>query len=344
MKTIIKDAYAKTGDPFLGSPVVDFGVRGSAGGPMGGLHASAAALGGFAHFMVSDMSDNMPALHFAQTWGFRGPLKDQPLPLSIFATEHSIMTSFGHHEQTAFHHMLATAPDKPISIVMDAYDLFKAIDTLGIHFRDQQILARPETAPVIIHPDSVDPHIILPKVLTMLAGYFLWHHGDGPGLRPAQPARARDPGRRHLGRQARQHLRRRHRRQVCARQSHLWLGGRPAPVGNARYAQVCLQGLPPPACSVRQVGRDDEQGPDHRSRQAEQKEGLLTVECNDGVLSTVVAKTVEAYEENQAKSILKTYYMYEDGLLVSFDSLQEMRARVDASESRKRKRDEGSFS
>ena len=68
------------------------------------------------------------------------------------------------------------------------------------------------------------------------------------------------------------------------------------------------------------------------------------MECNDGVLSTVVAKTVEAYEENQAKSILKTYYMYEDGLLVSFDSLQEMRARVDASESRKRKRDEGSFS
>ena len=53
------------------------------------------------------------------------------------------------------------------------------------------------------------------------------------------------------------------------------------------------------------------------------KEGLLTVECKDGVLSTVVAKTIEAYAENQAKSILKTYY--EDGLLVLFGSLQKMR-------------------
>ena len=35
-----------------------------------------------------------------------------------------------------------------------------------------QILARPETAPVIIRPDSGDPHSIPPKVLSMLAGYF----------------------------------------------------------------------------------------------------------------------------------------------------------------------------
>ena len=92
MKTIIKDAYAKTGGPFLGSPVVDFGVRGSAGGPMGGLHASAAALGGLAHLMASDLSDNVPALHFAQAWGFRGPLQQELLPPSILATEQSIMT------------------------------------------------------------------------------------------------------------------------------------------------------------------------------------------------------------------------------------------------------------
>ena len=92
MKTIIKDAYAKTGGPFLGSPVVDFGVRGNPGGPMGGLHASAAALGGLAHLMASDLSDNVPALHFAQAWGFRGPLQQELLPPSILATEQSIMT------------------------------------------------------------------------------------------------------------------------------------------------------------------------------------------------------------------------------------------------------------
>eukprot|EP00966_Prymnesium_polylepis_P085807 1986148-Prymnesium_polylepis.1 len=63
------------------------------------------------------------------------------------------MTSFGHDEQAAFHHLLTTATDQPISIVMDAYDLSKAIDTLGLHFRDQ-ILARPASAPVIIRPDS----------------------------------------------------------------------------------------------------------------------------------------------------------------------------------------------
>ena len=63
------------------------------------------------------------------------------------------MTSFGHDEQAAFHHLLTTVPDKPISIVMDAYDLFKAINTLGIHFRDD-ILKRPETAPVVVRLES----------------------------------------------------------------------------------------------------------------------------------------------------------------------------------------------
>ena len=62
------------------------------------------------------------------------------------------------------------------------------------------------------------------------------------------------------------------------------------------------------------------------------KEGLLTVECHDGVFTTVVAKTFEDFTANQAKSILKTYY--KDGLLVSFDSLKEMRARVSQDETR----------
>ena len=59
------------------------------------------------------------------------------------------MTSYGRNEQTAFGFLLSKAPDKPISIVMDAYDLFAAIDTLGTYFL-HEILARPETAPVVI--------------------------------------------------------------------------------------------------------------------------------------------------------------------------------------------------
>ena len=57
------------------------------------------------------------------------------------------------------------------------------------------------------------------------------------------------------------------------------------------------------------------------------KEGLLTVECNDGVFSTIAAETMEAYEANQAKLIHKIYYE-EQGLLTSFDSLKEMRERT----------------
>lgn len=49
--------------------------------------------------------------------------------------------------ECAFHHLLTKAPDQPISIVTDAYDLFKAIDTLGIHFCDEN-LKRPVTAPI----------------------------------------------------------------------------------------------------------------------------------------------------------------------------------------------------
>jgi hypothetical protein len=61
---------------------------------------------------------------------------------------------------------------------------------------------------------------------------------------------------------------------------------------------------------------------------------LLTVECDDGVFSTVIAKTLAAYKENQAKSILKTYYAGRAPRLI------RLAARIDASESRKRKRDE----
>jgi nicotinamide phosphoribosyltransferase len=231
MKTVIKDAYAKTGEPFLGSPVVDFGVRGSAGGPMGGLHASAAALGGFAYLMVSDLSDNVPALHFAQAWGFRGPLKDQPLPPSILATEHSVMTSFehsfGHHEQAAFDHLLATAPDKPISIVMDAYDLFRAINTLGIHFRD---LFGTRFWPAQRPRPSSSAQTLEIRTASLPRSSRCWPATLAPRRRTratpcAQPARTRDPGRRHFGRQAGKHLRRRHWRHVRARQSHLWFGG-----------------------------------------------------------------------------------------------------------------------
>jgi nicotinamide phosphoribosyltransferase len=327
MKTIIKDAYAKTGEPFLGSPVVDFGVRGSAGGPMGGLHASAAALGGFAHLMVSEMSDNVPALHFAQAWGFRGPLNDDPLPPSILATEHSIMTSYGRDERKAFEILLSKAPDKPISIVMDAYDLFAAIDTLGRDFRDQ-ILARPETAPVVIRPDSGDPLLILPKVLTMLADHFGTTETDGgyallnPRVRVIQGDGI----------------------------SVEKLAGICDAVIDAKFALANLifgsgGGLLQSATrdtlkfaykasagviydkSVVMMSKDPITDPGKKS-----KEGLLTVECHDGVFTTVVAKTLEDFTANQAKSFLKTYY--EEGLLVSFDSLKEMRARVSQGETR----------
>ena len=59
--------------------------------------------------------------------------------------------------------------------------------------------------------------------------------------------------------------------------------------------------------------------------------GLLTVECHNGVFTTV-AKNMEDFTANQATTIFKTYY--EDGLLVSFDSLKEMCARISQDETR----------
>ena len=360
MRTIIKDA--KTGEPFLGSPVIDFGVRGSVGGPMCGLHASAAALGGFAYLMVSDVSDNVPVLHFAQAWGFCGPLKDEPLPPSILATEHSVMTSYSHDERIAFSILLSKAPDNPISIVMDAYDLFAAIDTLGLDVRDQ-ILA--ETVSVVIRPDAGNPLIILPKGLTKPVDYFGTTETDG-GYALLNPSvmQGDDTNRKRLsldttgspisvvGNQ---------RFGIDTNEQRLCLDvGNPclgisidklASIGDAVIdAKFGLANLTfgsgsgliqsatrdtlkfvykAPACYnkwVMMMSTDRSTDPGMKSNA-----GLLTVECHNGVFTTV-AKNMEDFTANQATTIFKTYY--EDGLLVSFDSLKEMCARISQDETR----------
>ena len=204
------------------------------------------------------------------------------------------------HEQAAFHHLLATVPDKPISIVMDAFDLFKAIDTLGIHFRDQ-ILARPESAPVIIRPDSGDPHIILPKVLSILAGYFGTTETDkgyallNPRVRVIQgdgisvdklPA-------------------------ICDAVidakfalANLTFGSgggllQSATRDTLKFAYKTSAGLTVDKVvqmmstdPITDPGKKRDPIPDPGKKS---KEGLLTAECDDGVFTTVVAETAAAY-------------------------------------------------
>ena len=302
---------------------------------MGGMHASAAALGGFGHLMVSHMSDNVPALHFARAWGFHGPasLDEDPHPPSIVVTEHSIMTSFGHDEQAAFHHLLTTVPDKPISIVMDAYDLFKAINTLGIHFRDD-ILKRPQTAPIVVRPDSGDPTAILPKTLEMLAEYFGTTEtekgykllnprvrviqGDGIsidtlGLICEAVVRARFA----LG--------------------NLTFGSgggllQSATRDTLKFAYKASAGV----CADKSVvlmAKDPITDPGKKS-----KAGFLWVAHDNGMFRTFFETSLETYAEKLAKSALVTYY--EDGLLANFYTVREMRARTTFSDVKKRKRDD----
>jgi nicotinamide phosphoribosyltransferase len=130
--------------------VHDFGYRGDAS-------EEGAALSGAAHLISFLGSDTVPALPFTVQY-YNADLAE-PIMLSVPASEHSVMCSFGREDElSAFKNMLDLYPKGIVSIVSDTFDVYKVLTEFAAILKDQ-ILAR--EGKVVFRPDSGNPEYII---------------------------------------------------------------------------------------------------------------------------------------------------------------------------------------
>lgn len=119
-RDVIEASFDTTSDAGAASPLVtsrlhDFGFRGCTG-------VEQAVLGGAAHLLNFEGSDNMAAAYYAQFHLNGG----RPVASSIPASEHSVMTAWP-SETDAMRNMVRRFGDGTFSVVMDSYDYAKAL-------------------------------------------------------------------------------------------------------------------------------------------------------------------------------------------------------------------------
>ncbi len=129
----------------------DFGYRGDGS-------EDSAAITGAAHLISSQGSDNVPALPFIFRH-YYGSESKEPIMMSVPASEHSVMCSFGRNDEIgAFRHMLKTYPTGIVSIVSDTFDVYTFLTDFAEQLKEI-ILNR--DGKTVFRPDSGDPeHII----------------------------------------------------------------------------------------------------------------------------------------------------------------------------------------
>jgi nicotinamide phosphoribosyltransferase len=130
--------------------VHDFGYRGDSS-------EEGAAISGTAHLLSFLGSDTVPALPFAIEYYNADTSK--PIMLSVPASEHSVMCSFGREDElAAFQNMLSLYPTGIVSIVSDTFDVYKVLTEFAAILKPQ-ILAR--DGKVVFRPDSGNPEYII---------------------------------------------------------------------------------------------------------------------------------------------------------------------------------------
>jgi nicotinamide phosphoribosyltransferase len=134
--------------------VHDFGYRGS-------KSEEEAAITGGGHLLSFTGSDTVPA----REWLIRNYNADRKSPfiLSVPASEHSVMCSFGRGDEIdAFRNMLRLYPEGIVSIVSDTYNVYHVCSKDGFAgMLKDEILARPEGSKVVFRPDSGDPEKVI---------------------------------------------------------------------------------------------------------------------------------------------------------------------------------------
>jgi len=128
--------------------VHDFGYRGCSS-------EETAALSGSAHLLNFLGTDTIPAVKLAKTYYNA----QEPVGLSVPATEHSVMCAYGQeNELEAFNRVLDLNPSGIVSIVSDTYNLWEVLTTFMNKLKGR-ILNR--EGKVVIRPDSGDPELII---------------------------------------------------------------------------------------------------------------------------------------------------------------------------------------
>lgn len=138
----------------------DFGYRGASS-------PESAGLGGSAHLINFNGSDNLAAGIYAKNYYNAS----QTYGLSVPATEHSICTLKGEAgELDVFKHVLDTFPGGIVACVSDSYNIFRACKEYWGTELKEQILKRDGV--LVIRPDSGDPIQTLLAIFELLFDQF----------------------------------------------------------------------------------------------------------------------------------------------------------------------------
>lgn len=130
--------------------VHDFGYRGDSS-------EEGAALSGASHLISFLGSDTVPALPFSIR--YYNADTNEPIMLSVPASEHSVMCSFGKDDELgAFKNMLKLYPSGIVSIVSDTFDVYRVLTEFA-EILKPEILAR--DGKVVFRPDSGNPEYII---------------------------------------------------------------------------------------------------------------------------------------------------------------------------------------
>lgn len=139
----------------------DFGARGVSS-------EETASLGGMAHLLVFQGTDNLSGLMAARRF-YRAEMPGFSIP----AAEHATITSWGKdREVDAYRNMLQqfSGPNKMVAVVSDSYDLWHALDQIWGQDLHQAVVSQGGT--VVIRPDSGQPIEVVPRVIESLMAKF----------------------------------------------------------------------------------------------------------------------------------------------------------------------------
>lgn len=164
IKKAIKPIFEQTSDiPELVLPfaVNDFGLRGA-------TFFQGAIMGGMAHLVHFEGSDNMPASrHIKDYYGMKGRAK------SVWATEHSVECSYGpgKGEYEYVKAQLSVHTDLIKSIVIDAYDADNFMQNV-VGSDEIKELVKAHKGRIVWRPDSGKPLLNVTKYSDMLGAIF----------------------------------------------------------------------------------------------------------------------------------------------------------------------------
>jgi nicotinamide phosphoribosyltransferase len=162
-KQIILPYLKETGTPeLISTRLSDFGARGVSS-------EESAGIGGAAHLVNFDASDNVTGIQYARYFYNRKLTGLESIP----AMQHSTVTSWGReNEVEAYRNMIRQygRPGAIFACVIDSYNSYDACEKLWGEQLRQELIDSGSTA--ILRSDSGDPILVIPRLIEILGNKF----------------------------------------------------------------------------------------------------------------------------------------------------------------------------